>query len=340
MKRALMIFLSAFLLLGCLSSAYAEETYALSEDGYMQGYMVIDGHEISLDALFDGEIPKQLKNILLEAAGHTHQQIREVIDRFFTPVDDLDHRWGSSPKGTYSFYSLVGGPGPSQTVMDDYHEISAGIQDEALAKVVAQCKALLDALGVSYYPIPNFASYYTVKQLPSGGFEGNAVTQAEAAHIENLRCSVVLSLVVDGVMLPPGYTGDMGSSDGVNGDNVLVDDPTANFHFDERGRLITFSVSTYAIKEEAIIHEPLLSWQEALESWHRELSAEDYAADYFAQCDMKITRIQYVWLTSFRNVLRPGWYFELVTPNKETGEPDGYWVYSFGVGVDAMTGGV
>ena len=56
----------------------------------------------------------------------------------------------------------------------------------------------------------------------------------------------------------------------------------AYFSFDKDGRLAAFSLSVYDIKEEIIINDPVLSWQDAFEGWYSELSSEDYASDYFA----------------------------------------------------------
>ena len=326
-----LLLLCALLAVGC--AAAEEAGYVLTEDGYMRGTLKMDGDSLQLDALFDGDVPPQLRHITLRAAELTHAQVRAAIDAFFTVGEEFDHKWGTSPRGTFRFYSLVGNIGPSRHAMTDYHEISAGIQDEALAEAVSRCKAMLDSLGIRYYPIPNLASYGVV----NAGWSTDAVTQEEAARRGKLHHAVVLSLLVEDVMLPPGYTGNLGSPDGVNGSRVLIDDPTASFTFDEQGRLTAFSVSAYAVKEAQDIPGQVMPWQEALRIWYRDLMSDPTAKASFARHTLRVTRIQYVWLTSFRNVLRPGWYFECVPILRETGAPDETrWMP--GIGVDAITG--
>ncbi len=310
------LFCVAFLLVCLVFPAHGED--------FLQGSVLIHGEEIMLDALWEGNVPDQLFIIQLVPSKLTPKQVDAAVRQFFTPAPTLQRSTSIYPKCLFDYYAH--GSHFSQYFCPDHRLLVPEISDGLLRQEVANCKAFLDALDIGYAAIPTCAAY--------GNLWRPAVP--EEAVDSPTEYYIKLALEVEG--LPIAQTGDRGSLDGIRQDDVMLEWPYAEFGFDKDGQLVRMAFPSFVIKSVKPAEGTLIPWQDALAQWW-----EECFTDYWGQKFMEefrvdhqivVVRIQFCWLRSFSNQLRPGWYFEMRSQNRHTGEVvDATWSMA---GMDAM----
>lgn len=335
MRRLLSLLLCTIICIAATYGAFAEDTFVIREDGFLEGTLDIDGTRFVLDAVFDYRVQKPMMNVKIVPSSITKAQMDAAINNHFTVSKGFELR--HSLNGCFSYFTLEGNYSPGgELSVNEYHDIVPFIVDEVLSSETNKCKAFLDELGIAYYDIPAFAAYGTVLENSSW----LPITQEEAASISKCPYAIKLALEIEGMPMMPNTVGNRGSLDGVRMDDVLSDMPYAFFNFSPDGELLELWLHTYAVLEKQEISASIISWQDALSIWWNEIAADETLADYFEDCEIRVIRMQMVWLANYRNVLRPGWYIEIQGHDKETGRPfwrDNY-VLCATIGVDAVTG--
>ena len=313
MNRRMALYVCALLCMLCACTGLAEDSYHVTEDSFLAGTITIDGTEIVLDAVFDDHTTEPLIYVKVKAADITQAMVEKAIRQHFTIGKQFTH--GSTPKGCFAYWSLVNNYSPIYPEMMDYHEILPEVRDDHLRAEVARCRAFLDSLGIAAAEVPAYATYGEIHV-----YSLSPISPEEAQTRPNSPYAIKLLLTVEGVPMMPNTVGDRGSLDGVNMDYVMSDMPYAYFNFAGDGELLSVHLYAMTVAETQEVKGDVIPWQEALANWYRYFTAEDMFPDYFEGCEIRIKRLQVVWLANFHNVLRPGWYIEFCAYDPQTGE--------------------
>lgn len=339
MKQLISLLLCTIVCVAAPYSAFAEDTFVITEDRFLEGTIEIDGTRFVLDAFFDDRVPEPMMNVKIIPSSITKKQLMAAVQNHFTIRKDFQDT--CSERGHFTYYTPSWGSanvGDGDFSIHGYHEIVPTITDGVLDSATDQCKAFMNELGLAYYDIPAYATYCT---FPKNGSWWTPITQVEAAGQPRCPFAIKLALEIEGMAMMLTEVGNRGSLDGIHMDNVLINSPYATFTFSADGELVSLWIHTYAVAEKQEMADPLITWQEALNFWYKEVAGFERWAYFFETTEVRVLRMQMVWLGNFRNILRPGWYIEIQCFDKETGKPffaeDGQIVRT-NIGVDAVNG--
>ena len=312
----------------------AESLYHI-EDGFLAGSIVIDEVEFKLDALFDDSMALPHRYVQIVPPPIKAADIQSQIDMFFE-IDD-DFKLDETRAGWFIFCSTKGRYIHDEAAGKSYHMYTPTIEDKTLRDAVQKCKSFLDSLGVHYYPIPTFVAYGDIQENDGWG----KWVSTTIAGDKPMDYVIRFANVVDGMAVSPFDVGNKGSMSGFNPERVMTDNPYTEFYFHEDGALGSLFLHTFEVTGESLIEEPILTWQESLTKWLFEYKEDENISHHLNSGDIYIIRIQAVWLTSYKNVLRPGWFIEMQIRDRETGIPvvneSGITSYIM-TGIDALTG--
>ena len=333
MKRMIGYILGGFLMFAGMSSCLATGGYQV-EAGFLTGSITLDGVTLTLDALFDDNMAMPLREVLVVPPPITKNDVMKQIKAHFQVPKDFAFQGDTA--GWFDFCTLQGYHRPEYAdSVKDYRQLTPQVQDETLRKAVQQCKDFMDALGVEYYPVPTYAAYGDVWE---DGLKCTATLDPAPAPKPYM---IRFANVVEGMAVDPDESGGKRDEMKIHPDRVMTDNPYTTFIFWDTGELASLQMHTFAVAESYPVDKPLLSWQDALTIWCTYYKGDPMFIEYFGDSEICVLRVQAVWLTTYNNILRPGWYFEFRGRDRNTGEiyinHEGFIAYNH-LGVDAVTG--
>lgn len=326
----------ACLILLNINVCVAEENQYHIEEGFLKGSITIDGVEFKLDALFDDDMAMPLREILVAPPSVTAVDVQNQIDVHFPVAKGF--KLQDDRAGWFSFSTIEGYYSPEDIhALINYHLLAPTVTNTILNEAVQKCKAFLDALGVSYYDVPTYA----VLGKPKDG--GGYVDTVDATE-ENGPYTIRFANAIQGMAIDPAEAGSKRDSMRISQDRVMTNSPYTTFTFTEDGELAYLHLHTFKVVDTYNIDESAISWQEALGKWCVRYNEDPlYYTEYFYEADICVIRIQAVWLTTYNNTLRPGWYFEIQGQDKQTGfsvvNESGISPFAW-IGIDAITGDI
>ena len=337
MKRLVTATLCISLLFTFAGETLATENQYAIKDGFLTGSIMIDEVEFKLDALFDDNMATPLREILVVPPPITVNEVRKKLEEHFRLATHFD--LADSRAGWFQFATNDGYNHASLPTEAYYHKLVPTIADDGLRKAVEQCKAFLDDLGVEYYPVPTYAVYGNIQDTPNP-YSGTDWESTMESNGLPLPFEIRFANSVDGMAIDPMAAGGKRDPQKIRSDQVMTDNAYTTFTFWETGELAQVFLYTFEVADSYPVEDPIITWQDALSVWYK-LHHEEDALKYFEGSELCVVRIQAVWLTTYNNILRPGWYLEIQGRDWETGTSkinnDGYVPFSW-FGVDAVTG--
>ena len=336
MKRILAYILGLSLVFSYAGSCFAmDESQYTIEDGFLTGSITLDGVPLTLDALFDDSMAMPPREVLVVPPPITKADVMKQVEAHFNIPNDFAFQDGRA--GWFYFCTLQGYYSPEYAEsVKDYRQLTPHIQDDTIRKAVQQCKDFMDTLGVEYYPVPTYAVYGDIG-------EGPKCSPTLDPSPEPKPYVIRFANSVDGMAIDPAESGGKRGDMKIHPDRVMTNSPYTTFVFWETGELASLKLHTFAVAESYPVAQPLITWQEALTIWCTRYRGEPMFIESFEDSELSVIRVQAVWLTTYNNILRPGWYIEVRGSDKDTGKPyinqDGFIPFSV-LGVDAVTGDI